>query len=99
MVFDDNKSSAGVQGSSCMLCFTPKALFSSVLDTGKKKKGGISFLQSHFFEEDTSALVFNNFQVSSSLQSVNVFQDMNQLSFQGDMNGLQDSCCCAFLAF
>lgn len=79
--------------------FYSKSTFQLCVRHREKKKGGISFLQSHFFEEDTSALVFNNFQLSSSLQSVNVFQDMNQLSFQGDMNGLQDRCCCAFLAF
>lgn len=70
-----------------MLCFIPKALFSSVLDTGKQER---SHLQSHIFEKDTSALVFSNFQLSYSLQSVSVFQDMNQLSCQGDMDGLQD---------
>lgn len=44
-----------------MLCFTPKALFSSVLDTEKQEK---SHLQSHIFKKDISALVFNNFQLS-----------------------------------
>lgn len=95
MVFGDNKSSAVVHRGSCVLGFTPKPLLSPVLDAGKQER---SHLQSHFFE-DTSALVFNGFQLSCSLQSVNVCQDMNQLSFQGDMNGLQDRCCCAFLTF
>lgn len=64
IVLDDNKSSAVVHRSRCILCFTPKALFSSVLDTAKQER---SHLQSHIFVKDTSALVFNNFQLSCSL--------------------------------
>lgn len=92
----NNKSSAGVYRSCCMLCFTPKALFTSMLDAGKQER---SDLQSYISEKDTSALVFNNFQLSYSLQSVNVFQDTNQLSFQRDTTRLQDRCCYAFLTF
>lgn len=43
-----------------MLCFTLKPFLSSVLDTGKQER---SHLQSHFFVKDTSALVFNSFQL------------------------------------